>query len=100
MGAVTIGLLVESSVTWVMLLLLWRRNAVIQSKLSEPRLIHDELLRRLSNSNAAAKAMLDACPESDHPGPCAQRRNLLSVAVAAVDEFASRSEEEPQTDYQ
>ncbi len=99
MVAVIIGFLVESSVTWVLLLLLWRRNIVIQRKLSEPRLIHNELLRRLSNSHAAAKAMLDACPETDHPGPCAHRRNLLIVAVAAVDEFASGRAEGLRTDY-
>lgn len=100
MGAVTIGLLIESSVTWLMLLLLWRRDVVVQRKLSEPRLIHDEMPRQLSNSNATVKAMLNACPPSDHPGLGAQRRNLLSAAVAGVGEFASRSEEELQIDYQ
>jgi hypothetical protein len=89
MVAAIIGLIVLTGVNWVLLWTLWRRNVVIQRKLSEPGLIHDELLRRLADSYAAAKAMLDACPESDLPEPCVRRRAFLSVAIAAVDEFSS-----------
>ena|SRR6202035_3999515 len=74
----------------------WRRNVVIQRKLAEPRLVEDELSRRLADSYAAAKAMHDACPDSDLPDPCARRRAFLNVAVEAVDEFASGSNEPEQ----
>jgi len=98
MGAVVVGLVVLTGMSWVLLGILWRRNLVIQRTLSEPRLVESELLRRLADSYAAAKLLLDACPESDLPGPCARRRGYLSVAVAAVDEFASENEVPPKSD--
>lgn len=83
-----IGLVVLIGVTWVLLWVSLRRNAVIHRKLDEPHLVHDELLRRLTDAYVAAKAMLAACPDSDLPAPCAQRRGYLSVAVAALEEFS------------
>jgi hypothetical protein len=97
-GIVVIGLIVLIGANWVLLWILWRRNVVIQRKLSEPGLVNDEFLRRLANSYSAAKAMLDACPESEVSGPCARRRAGLSVAIAAVDEFASTEGVPPPTD--
>ncbi len=98
MGAAVAGLIVLTGMSWVLLGILWRRNAVIQRTLSEPKFVENELLRRLADSYAAAKLLLDACPESDLPGPCARRRAYLSVAVAAVDEFASENEVPPKND--
>jgi hypothetical protein len=92
MGGAVIGLIVLTGMSWVLLGILWRRNVNIERTLSEPRLIQSELLRRLADSYAAAKLLLDACPETDLPGPCAQRRGYLSVAVAAVDELASEGD--------
>jgi hypothetical protein len=96
MSAAVIGLIILTGVNWVLIWITWRRNVVIQRKLSEPGLVQSELMRRLADAYAAAKAMLDACPESDLPGPCARRRGFLSVAVAAVDEFNSGGSETQQ----
>ena len=97
MSAAVIGLLVLTGVNWVLMWIIWRRNVVVQRKLNEPGLLHSELLRRLADSYAAAKAMLDACPESDLSGPCARQRAVLGVAVAAVGEFAPGGEAAPQS---
>ena len=88
MSAAVIGLLVLTGVNWVLMWIIWRRNIVIQRKLNEPGLVQNELMRRLADSYTAAKAMLDACPASDSSGPCDRQRAVLSVAVAAVSEFA------------
>jgi len=98
MGAAVVGLIALAGISWVMLGVLWRRNVIIERMLSEPRLVQSELLRRLTDSYAAAKLLLDACPESDLPGPCARRRGYLSVAVAAVDELASEGDLPPHND--
>jgi hypothetical protein len=98
MGGAVIGLIALTGISWVLFGILWRRSVVIQRTLSEPGLVQSELLRRLADSYAAAKLLLDACPESDLPGACAQRRGYLSVAVAAVEELASESDLPPQSD--
>jgi hypothetical protein len=95
MGAADVGLIVLTGMSWVLFGMLWRRNVAIQRTLSEPQLVPSELTRRLAGSYAAAKAFLDACPESDLAGPCARRRGYLRVAVAAVDELASEGDAPP-----
>jgi hypothetical protein len=50
--------------SWVLLGIRWRRSVNIERTLSQSGLIDNELLRRLAHSCAAAKLLLDACPES------------------------------------
>ena len=90
MEDLTLGLSLLSLTSLVLLLVAWRRNLGVQRALVEPRLVNAELLRLLANSYAAAKFMLESCPQIPENGAEFWRR--LSLAVAAVDEFARSSD--------
>jgi hypothetical protein len=89
MSGLLVGFGLLAILSWAMMLIVWRRNIAIQRKLVEPSLVSNEFVRLLATAHAAAKLMLDTCPESDKPGPCTEQRRRLDQAVAAVDEFRS-----------
>ena len=93
-----VALIALTGISWALLGVVWQRSVVIQRTLSEPGLVQSELLRRLADSYAAAKLLLDACEESDLPSPCARRRDHLRVAIAAVEELASEGDAPPTND--
>jgi hypothetical protein len=87
MSGLLVGFGLLTIFNWALLLIVWRRNIAIQLKLEEPSMVNNEFVRLLATAHAAAKSMLDMCPESETPGACAERRRRLDQAVAAVDEF-------------
>jgi len=89
MSGLLVGFALLIILSWALMLIVWRRNIAIQRKLAEPSLVSDEFVRLLATAHAAAKSMLDSCPEADYPSACAERRRRLDQAVAAVDEFRS-----------
>ena len=92
MVGLILGLGLLSLTSLVLLFVVWRRNLGVQRALAEPRLVNAELLRLLANSYAAAKLMLESCPQTELPERCAEFWRRLRLAVAAVDEFARSSD--------
>jgi hypothetical protein len=88
MSGLLVGFSLLTILSWALMLIVWR-NIAIQRKLAEPSLGRNEFVRLLAAAHAAAKSMLDSCPEADYPSACAERRRRLDQAVAAVDEFRS-----------
>ncbi len=89
MSGVLVGFGLLTLVSWVLMVIVWRRNLVIQHNLAEPALASNEFVWLLATAHAAAKSMLGMCPESDQAGACAERRRRLDQAVAAADESRS-----------
>jgi hypothetical protein len=78
---------VMTALSWGFLGVVWRRHGAIESKLREPTMVNAELVRLLAGSHAAGKALLEACPAAELHGVCAERRRVLAMAVAGVEEF-------------
>ena len=92
MEGLAVGLSLSSLTSLVLLFVVWRRNDAIHRTLAEPRLVNAELLRLLASSYAAAKLMLESCPQTELPERCAEFWRRLRLAVAAVDEFGRSSD--------
>jgi len=88
-GAAVVGLIILTGMSWVFMGTFGDVTSSFNT-LSEPRLVQSELLHRLADPHAAAKLLLDACPESDLRGLCARRRPARERLVVERDHGAVR----------